>query len=218
MCFAVHFIASSLSDIHFNVCHPHTESLTRGHALCAHLIPSSACCCSCVFISACLSLMHSLSPFLSLRFDSDRRRMSVIIDSTKQHTHHHHAEQEQVHMSDDNSNTLSADSASSLPSSSRFLICKGAADEIISVCSSVHPSALNNTRAHQTSSHSDDINADLSQPIIELDQSLRAACHRAADSLSGRGFRLVAVAYKELANGDEESGREFSGKVQPPRE
>jgi Mg2+-importing ATPase len=106
-----------------------------------------------VELPAELKLQERYRKIDEIPFDFQRRRMSVVV--SERHDDHEHHE----------------------------LICKGALEEVLAVCTHVRLSALPDGQGAQ-------------EPA--LDDRLRARVQEVSARLSGSGLRLVAVAMKEL--------------------
>ena len=141
-----------------------------------------------VELAAELKLDEAYRKVDEIPFDFQRRRMSVVVAALVDGQDRHHE-----------------------------LICKGAVDEVLAVCTAV--------RLQEPTDAS--LDGDRAAPTVPLDAAMRARTRQVTDALAAEGLRVVAVAMKTVPPGQtvysvaDESGLALVGYIaflDPPKE
>lgn len=141
-----------------------------------------------VELAAELKLKDAYRKVDEIPFDFERRRMSVVVAAISDGREQHHE-----------------------------LICKGAVEEVLAVC----------TRAHMAEAVDASLDGEREMPTVPLDQALRARTQAVVDGLNAEGLRVVAVAVRTVPPGQttyavaDEAGLTLMGYIaflDPPKE
>lgn len=141
-----------------------------------------------VELAAELKLTEAYRKVDEIPFDFERRRMSVVVAAMSEGREQHHE-----------------------------LICKGAVEEVLAVC----------TRAHMPEAVDASLDGEREMPTVPLDQALLARTLAVVAGLNAEGLRVVAVAVRTLPLGQtaysvaDEAGLTLMGYIaflDPPKE